>query len=188
MSDFPCGYFAAGSLGPRMRFVRACRVLALAVLSLLFGACAGAAPFAEVKPVAPHPAPALVAQAGQANLLESLRGKAVVVNFWATWCEPCRDEMPALDRLRGRRGDVAVITMAMNDSAAKVARFVDDYLLDLRIVHDPDGVQGRAWGVRVLPTSVFIDPAGRIRYRAVGALDWDGAAVDRVLDSLNSPP
>ncbi|MBL8446117.1 MAG: TlpA family protein disulfide reductase [Zoogloeaceae bacterium] len=188
MSLHPCGRLAAGPVGVRLGFARVCCGLAVTAVALVWANGVRAAPFAALKPVSPQVPPALMAEPAQSNLLDSLRGRPVIVNFWATWCEPCRDEMPALDRLRGRRADVVVITVAMNDSAAKVARFVDDYLLDLRIVHDPDGVQGRAWGVRVLPTSVFIDASGHIRYRAVGALDWDESSMDRVLDRLKSAP
>jgi thiol-disulfide isomerase/thioredoxin len=159
---------------------------ALLAACLLAPALAVAGPFAELKPVSPTPAPTLAERSGGADVLEGLRGRPVLVNFWATWCEPCRDEMPALDRLRERRPDVAVITVAMADSKAKVETFAKDYLLDLRILHDPDQIAGRAWGVRVLPTTLLLDAAHNIRYRAVGAVDWQAPALDAALNSLKN--
>lgn len=150
-------------------------------------ALALAANFAELKAVAPSPAPALAERAGGPDALQGLRGRPVLVNFWATWCEPCRDEMPAIDRLRARRPDLAVLTVAMADSRPKVEAFARDYLLDLAILHDPEQVAGRAWDVRVLPTTILLDAAHRIRYRGVGALDWQAPALEAAIDSLANP-
>lgn len=153
---------------------------------LLAPALALGANFAELKSVSPTPAPALAEHPGGSDVLEGLRGRPVLVNFWATWCEPCRDEMPALDRLRERRPDVTVIAVAMADSKAKVEAFAKDYLLDLRILQDPDQVAGRSWGVRVLPTTLLLDASHHIRYRAVGALDWQSPALEAALDTLKA--
>jgi thiol-disulfide isomerase/thioredoxin len=157
---------------------------ALLAACLLAPALALAAGFAELKAVSPTAAPTLAERPGGPDVLDSLRGRPVLINFWATWCEPCRDEMPALDRLRERRPDVAVIAVAMADTRPKVEAFVRDYLLDLRILHDPEQVAGRAWGVRVLPTTVLLDASHRVRYRGVGALDWQAPALEAALDSL----
>lgn len=166
---------------PRVRLKRL-----LAAVLLLTPVVALAGNFAELKAVTPSPAPALSERPGGPEVLEGLRGRPVLINFWATWCEPCRDEMPALDRLRGHRPDVAVLAVAMADSKAKVDAFVTDYLLDLTVLHDPDQVAGRAWGVRVLPTTIVLDAAHRVRYRAVGAMDWESPALAAILDSLKS--
>jgi thiol-disulfide isomerase/thioredoxin len=162
------------------------RLRALLAAGLMAPVLALAGSIAELKPVSPTPAPTLTERPGGPDVLESLRGRPVLVNFWATWCEPCRDEMPALDRLRERRPDVAVITVAMADSKVKVETFAKDYLLDLRIIQDPDQVAGRAWGVRVLPTTLLLDAAHNIRYRAAGALDWQAPALEAALNSLKA--
>lgn len=183
MNPNPRGTLAAAPRRPH-GWVRVCQWLAA---GLLLPALAHAATFAELKAVPPSPAPALAERPGGPGVLERLRGRPVLINFWATWCEPCRDEMPALDRLRARRPEVAVITVAMADNRAKVEAFAADYLLDLTILHDPDQMAGRAWGVRVLPTTILLDAAHRVRYRAVGALDWAAPAIDAALDSLARP-
>lgn len=142
---------------------------------------------AVLRPVPARPAPPLAQRIGGADALAPHAGKPVVVNFWATWCEPCREEMPALDQLRARRPDVAVLTVAVSDSAAKVRQFTENYLLDLPVILDPDQAQSRPWDVRVLPTTVVLDARHRVRYRAVGALDWYDGTLDRLLDRLKSP-
>lgn len=189
MNLFPRGHPARAEAGirhcpggtPGWRRIAACVVLFAA------SAVQGAG-FSELTPVAPSPAPPLAERPAGPNLLATLQGKPVVVNFWATWCEPCRDEMPALDRLRGRRPDVVVLTVAMNDSRPQVARFVEDYLLDLPVFQDPEGLQGRAWGVRMLPTTVVLDARHQIRYRAAGPLDWRAPALEALLNGLKTAP
>ena len=171
---------------PRGPLAPARRLRALLAAGLMAPALVLAGSFAELKPVPPTPAPSLSERPGGPDVLEGLRGRPVLVNFWATWCEPCRDEMPALDRLRARRPDVAVLTVAMSDSKAKVEAFAKDYLLDLAILQDPEQIAGRAWGVRVLPTTLLLDASHNIRYRAVGALDWQSPALEAALNSLKA--
>jgi len=155
-----------------------------ALLGPLLPAPAMAGDFAELAPVAAAPAPALAASPQVPDALAALKGRPVVINFWATWCEPCRAEMPALDALRARRPDIAVLTVAVADSAANVRRFAEDYLLDLEVVLDPDQARSRSWGVRMLPTTVVLDADHRIRYRAAGPLDWHAPRLDTLLTGL----
>lgn len=189
MNLFPRGRLARAAVGIRSWLGAAPgwrRILAS--ILLLSAAAPQAAGFAELQPVSPFPAPPLAERPAGPNLLTTLQGKPVVVNFWATWCAPCRDEMPALDRLRGRRSDVVVLTVAMHDSRSQVARFAEDHLLDLPVFLDPEGLQGRAWGVRVLPTTVVLDARHQIRYRSVGPLDWNAPALEALLDGLKAVP
>lgn len=104
--------------------------------------------------------------------LEPLRGKAVLVNFWATWCEPCRTEMPALVSLAESEPGLALVTVAVADRADEVRRFFHDHLVDPPLVNDPEQVISRAWDVRYLPTTVLLDAAHQPLLRARGELDW----------------
>ena len=104
--------------------------------------------------------------------LERLRGKAVLVNFWATWCEPCRTEMPALVSLAESEPGLALVTVAVADRADEVRRFFDDHLVDPLLVNDPEQVVSRAWDVRYLPTTVLLDTAHQPLLRVRGELDW----------------
>jgi thiol-disulfide isomerase/thioredoxin len=110
----------------------------------------------------------------------------VVVNFWATWCQPCREELPSLERLRdamrGRRFEVLAVNVAEGDS--RVKRFLDDVPLRLPVLLDRDGETQRAWKVRGLPATFLLDREGIIRYWYLGELDWAQPAVLRTVESL----
>jgi thiol-disulfide isomerase/thioredoxin len=118
--------------------------------------------------------------------LAKYRGKTVVVNFWATWCEPCREEMPSLERLRARMGERGFEVIAVNVAEApeRVARFTRDVPVSFPIVFDREGAAAKAWKVRGYPTSFVVGPDGRIRYYFVGELDWSGAGVVRVIEGV----
>ena len=105
--------------------------------------------------------------------LSSLQGRAVLLNFWATWCDPCREEMPALQALaRRHEGDLTVLMVNYREVPATIRRFLERTPLALPVLLDSDGTVARAWTSRVFPTSVLIDRSGRPRYQVVGAVDW----------------
>jgi thiol-disulfide isomerase/thioredoxin len=118
--------------------------------------------------------------------LSQYRGKTVVVNFWATWCEPCREEMPSLERLRTRMGEKSLEVIAVNvgEAPERVARFTREVPVTFPIVYDREGATAKAWQVRGYPTSFVVDPDGRVRYYFVGELDWSGADVVRVIEGV----
>jgi cytochrome c biogenesis protein CcmG/thiol:disulfide interchange protein DsbE len=95
--------------------------------------------------------------------LASLRGKAVVLNFWASWCRPCNDEAPALEAATkhwGRR--VVVLGVDVNDFAGDARKFVRKYRLSYPIVHDNRNVTSVSYGLTGLPETFFIDPTGKL--------------------------
>ncbi|NMG32951.1 redoxin family protein [Azoarcus sp. TTM-91] len=130
----------------------------------------------------PPPSPALAAA------LEAARGKAVVVNFWASWCEPCRDEMPGLVQFDESEPGIALITVAVADRAADSRRFLDDYLLEqVVLIADPDQSIARNWGVKMIPTSVVLDAAHKPRLRIRGEADWHDAALRERVRAFAAP-
>ena len=123
---------------------------------------------------------------GRERRLEDLRGKTVVVNFWATWCEPCREEMPSLDRLRAKLGEKSFEVLAVNvgEAPERVARFTREVPVSFPIVYDRDSSMAKRWKVRGYPTSYVIGPDGRIRFYYVGELDWSHDDIVRAIESI----
>lgn len=125
---------------------------------------------------------------GRLHDLADYRGTVVVVNFWATWCQPCREELPSLERLRdamrGRRFEVLAVNVAEGES--RVRRFLGDVPLRLPVLLDGDGETQRAWKVRGLPATFLLDREGVIRFWHLGELDWAQPAILRTVESLLS--
>ena len=113
--------------------------------------------------------------------LSSFRGRIVLVNFWATWCEPCVKEMPALDALQTRFAGQPFSVMAISEDRGGlpvVRKYYDEHGLDgLDIYLDPHGEAGRAFGIRGLPTTILLDRDGNELGRIEGAVEWDASAV-----------
>lgn len=132
---------------------------------------------AAARPGTPAPPFILPSARGQPVDLNAFRGRPVVLNFWATWCPPCRVEMPAFERF-AREGSAAapVIGIDVGEDAATVDDFLRRYGITYPIALDGDGQVTRAYGVNGLPTTVFVDAAGVVRDRVVGPLTYDGLA------------
>ena len=137
---------------------------------------------------ASQPAPTLQGTdlTGKVWRLADLRGKAVLVNFWASWCEPCRAEMPALQQLADFYGPDKLVVLAVNfkESPARVAQYVRSTQLTLPVISDPDGDLARRWGVNVFPTTVLIAADGKPRQRLRGEFDWTGRDAEILLNPL----
>ena len=132
------------------------------------------------------PALALKDAEGKTINLADLRGKVVLVNFWATWCEPCRQEMPSMQRLRDRLARKPFVVLAVNvdEPEARVRNFLNQSRLDLTVLLDPNKSVTRAWGARVLPVTFIVGPDGRLRYRVVGEMDWDNEQAVSLISEL----
>lgn len=122
----------------------------------------------------PTPALVLADLSGKKIDLVTLRGKTVLVNFWATWCAPCVEEMPALQKLQSRLDPRRFMVLAVNvgESRARVEMFLKQVPVDFPIVLDPDSETAKTWKVRGYPSTFIVGPDGKIRYYHVGDLDW----------------
>ena len=111
---------------------------------------------------------------GRLQSLADYRGKVVLVNFWATWCEPCRDELPSMRRLRERLAGQPFDVLAVNygESATRISDFLTRERLDLTVLLDPNQEAARTWRVRVLPGSFLVGADGRVRLSVIGEIDW----------------
>jgi thiol-disulfide isomerase/thioredoxin len=123
---------------------------------------------------------------GKAWKLEGLRGRAVLLNFWASWCEPCRAEMPTLQQLADVTGADKLLVLAINfkESANKAKQFASSTGLDLPILLDPAGDIAKAWGVRVFPTTILVGADGKPRHRVRGEMDWTGQEARKLVTPL----
>lgn len=156
--------------------LRVCRLTAGLLALCLAPFCAATVTLVE---------PTALPQSGDANLdarLASYAGRPVLVNFWASWCEPCREEMPALQAL-ARRGFV-VLTVAVADRDADARRFLDQAGVALPLLFDREQRISKAWGVRLLPYTVVLDSRHRVVARAQGVVDWEASAVREQLQRL----
>jgi len=115
--------------------------------------------------------------------LSDLRGKAVLVNFWATWCKPCEDEMPAMERLyRALQAEgFELLAISVDQDRDAVSRYRERLGLSFPILLDPDQRVARAYLTFRFPESILIDPDGVVLDRYIGAKEWDSEAyVERI--------
>ncbi len=120
--------------------------------------------------------------------LADFRGRVVLLNFWATWCGPCREEMPAMERLYQKFREQGLVVVAVSNdsegSTRSVARFVKENGLTFPVGLDPSLRVASLYGVRVLPVSLIIDRKGSITHIALGPREWDRPAASQLFESL----
>jgi peroxiredoxin len=157
---------------------------ALAVL-VLFASTAAAE---VLKPWTGGPAPALELADlnGRTHRLADYRGQVVLVNFWATWCEPCREEMPSIERLRAslEAERFAVLAVNVAEPESRIHKFLATMPLRFSVLLDRDTNTTRAWQAKVLPATYIVGPDGAIRYRHIGELDWSKPQVRELILGL----
>jgi thiol-disulfide isomerase/thioredoxin len=125
---------------------------------------------------------------GQLIELTKLNGKVVVVNFWATWCPPCRREFPSMEKLRVKMSGKPVVILAVNEgeTVGAIEQFIStlDLQPEFPIVLDLDGSAMAYWPVRGLPTTYIIDKRGRMAYQAIGGREFDHPEIIRRISQL----
>lgn len=109
--------------------------------------------------------------------LQGQRGNVVFLNFWATWCPPCRAEMPALEKLQERFKSKGLVVLAVNvsESPKQVAQFLREMKISFPVALDSDGVVSGDYAVRALPTTYLIGRNGEVLAMALGFRDWSGS-------------
>ncbi len=166
------------------------RVLVAAVLSLHLAASLPAAALTINwdDPGAPPPDLAMETRSGDTIGLDAFAGRVVVLNLWATWCAPCKREMPTLAALQAAFDPAAVRVVALAVDRAEFptleAFLAELGAADLRLLRDADAAAARAIGAPGLPVTVILGPAGRERFRHAGYADWSTAEVVAAIAEL----
>lgn len=125
-------------------------------------------------------------EAGKARSLTDFRGKVVLLNIWATWCPPCRAEMPSLDRLNDKRGgeNFEVVALSIDRDTALIKPFYEEFgIQTLRGYFDPSAQIPNTLRAPGVPTTLLIDQEGREIGRAMGPAAWDSAQVEALIDT-----
>ena len=126
---------------------------------------------------------------GKEHKLADYKGKVVVLNFWATWCDPCREEMPAMQRLQDKLTGKPFVILAVDygEGAPRIKDFLKNVPVRFIMLLDRDTTAATAWKVKVLPTSLVIDPQQKVRFVAVGDIGWDTPPVEAEIRKLLPP-
>jgi len=128
---------------------------------------------------------------GQAVRLSAYRGRVVLVNLWATWCPPCREEMPSMERLHQRLKDRGFVLLAVSEDeggAEGVRAFVAQMKVTFPVLLDPDGDVGRKYEVWGFPESFLLDREGRVVERVIGPRDWSSPEQIARIEALLAAP
>jgi peroxiredoxin len=126
--------------------------------------------------------------AGKVHRLSEYRGKVAMVSFWATWCLPCREEMPTMQRAWDKLHNegFTILAVDVGDEAGSVQQFFAGTPVKFPVLLDRDSAVSSQWPLKGLPTTFVLDRAGRVRYKATGERDWDHPGMIEQLRALIS--
>lgn len=124
--------------------------------------------------------------AGREQKLAAWRGSVVIVSFWATWCDPCRDEIPLMSAMARRHREEGLRLVAVNvgEALGKITTFLAKWPVAGTVLHDRNSIAARQWDAVGLPANYLVDRGGRIRHWHLGALDWQAASVNGVVTRM----
>lgn len=140
----------------------------------------------RMKDNSPNPDFTLPDSAGKKVSLKDFRGKLVMLNFWATWCEPCREEMPAMERLyqEFKNKGFVIVAVSVKDKKTEALAFIKELKLTYPVVFDPDAEVGILYGAWGLPATYLIGPKGEGLARMWGPADWYSPGARALIQAL----
>lgn len=164
------------------------RIFKLFIASLLISFSNLSLAAATLKPVENEVAsPALILKDldGKTHDLKDYEGHVVLVQFWATYCAPCRKEMPSMNKMQKKMGDIPfkILAVDMGETKAEVDQFVSEVKPEFTILIDEDGKSIGDWSVFAAPSNFIIGPDGKIKYTLFGGVEWDD---DALVDKLKA--
>jgi len=165
----------------------------LSIEMLLFAAMCAAPSFAQdnlgLHPIKNAPKAfefSLLDTEGKRHLLKQYRGKVVLLNFWATWCPPCRFELPSMERAykKFKNKNIEILAINIGEDADTIFTFTADYPVSFPLLMDLDSKIINQYPVIGLPTTFIVDTQGHLRYRAVGTRNWDDESILKLIEAL----
>jgi cytochrome c biogenesis protein CcmG, thiol:disulfide interchange protein DsbE len=130
-------------------------------------------------------APAFTLKDGQQTLdLSAYHGKVVVLNFWATWCTPCIEEIPSLNELQRQLPQLAIVGVSIDENANAYRQFLTDHRIDFTTIRDPDRRISTLYGTQQFPETYIIDRDGHVRRKFISAQDWTSPEIVSYLSHL----
>jgi len=150
-------------------------LLPLVVMLCLSGAVQSAQTLTPLPGNVPAPDFTLPDTDGKLHRLSDYAGKTVIINFWATWCPPCREEIPSMNRAwqQLRKEEVVLLAINVGEDEDTIFVFSADYPADFPLLMDQSGEVIAQWPVKGMPTTYVIAPDGSLAYRAIGGRAWD---------------
>ena len=152
-----------------------------AIIGMAWWVCVSLAIAAEPQPLHDVPGKPLAADFelkdtnGEIHVLKDYRGRVVIVNFWATWCPPCRFELPSMERAYAKlqKDDIEILAINVGESEDIIFTFTADYPVTFPLLMDLNSSVINRYPVIGLPTTYVVDPKGHLVYRAIGTREWD---------------
>lgn len=162
--------------------------LLTAFIAFFITTTANAAELKKFEGDAAAPALTLTSLDGKEVSLQDQKGKVVLLQFWATYCTPCRKEMPSMNKLikklEASKTPFKILAVNMGETKEEVQKFVDQVKPEFTILMDEKGENVQAWNVFAAPSNFLIDPKGKIRYTLYGGVDWDADEMVNTIQTL----
>jgi len=166
----------------KLLFLKSGLLIFCLLFALTLNAEQSLTPLADKKPA---PALLLKDMDGVKHDIRDYRGRPVIINFWATWCPPCRRELPSMNRAWKKVKNEGIVMLAVDvgEDEDTVFTFMADYPIDFTVLRDSSGDVSARWPLLALPTTLVLDREGRLVYQAIGGREWDN---DSLLDKVRA--